>query len=44
MPETPLLSVKNLVLGVVRRGRQSTIIVDDVSFDIARGELFGIVG
>jgi len=44
MPETPLLSVKNLVLGVVRRGRASTIIVDDVTFDIAPGELFGIVG
>jgi oligopeptide/dipeptide ABC transporter ATP-binding protein len=44
MPEIPLLSVKNLVLGVVRRGRASTIIVDDVSFDIAPGELFGIVG
>lgn len=44
MPETPLLSVKNLVLGVVRRGRASTIIVDDVTFDIAAGALFGIVG
>lgn len=44
MSETPLLNVKNLVLGVVRRGRASTVIVDDVSFDIAAGELFGIVG
>jgi oligopeptide/dipeptide ABC transporter ATP-binding protein len=44
MTETPLLSVRNLVLGVVRRGRPSTIIVDDVTFDVAQGELFGIVG
>lgn len=40
----PLLSVTNLSLGVVRSGHRPTAIVDDISFEIARGERFGIVG
>jgi len=42
--ETPLLSVRNLSLGVQRKGRATTVIVDDISFDVAEGERFGIVG
>jgi oligopeptide/dipeptide ABC transporter ATP-binding protein len=41
---TPLLSVRHLSLGVQRKGRPTTVIVDDVSFDVAEGERFGIVG
>ncbi len=44
MSETPLLSVRNLSLGVRRKGRPTTVIVDDISFDVAEGERFGIVG
>jgi ABC-type glutathione transport system ATPase component len=44
MTETPLLSVRNLSLGVQRKGRATTVIVDDISFDVAEGERFGIVG
>ncbi|MBG6108942.1 ABC transporter ATP-binding protein [Frigoribacterium sp. CG_9.8] len=40
----PLLSVNNLSLGVVRSGHRPTVIVDDVSFTVAKGERFGIVG
>ena len=40
----PLLSVNNLSLGVVRSGHRPTMIVDDVSFAVAKGERFGIVG
>jgi ABC-type dipeptide/oligopeptide/nickel transport system ATPase component len=44
MSEAPLLSVRNLSLGVQRKGRPTTVIVDDISFDVAEGERFGIVG
>jgi oligopeptide/dipeptide ABC transporter ATP-binding protein len=44
MNETPLLSVRNLSLGVQRKGSPTTVIVDDISFDVAEGERFGIVG
>jgi oligopeptide/dipeptide ABC transporter ATP-binding protein len=44
MTEDPLLSVRNLSLGVPRRGGSATVIVDDISFDVAEGERFGIVG
>lgn len=44
MTEDPLLSVRNLSLGVRRKGRPATVIVDDISFDVAEGERFGIVG
>jgi len=44
MTEAPLLSVRNLSLGVQRKGRTTTVIVDDISFDVAEGERFGIVG
>lgn len=44
MATNSLLSVTNLTLGVVRSGHQPTAIVEDISFDIARGERFGIVG
>src|SRR6202044_2713980 len=44
MNEAPLLSVRNLSLGVRRKGRPATVIVDDISFDVAEGERFGIVG
>ncbi|MDQ1575220.1 MAG: peptide/nickel transport system ATP-binding protein [Microbacteriaceae bacterium] len=40
----PLLSVTSLTIGVRRPKRADTIIVDDLSFDIQRGERFGIVG
>jgi oligopeptide/dipeptide ABC transporter ATP-binding protein len=40
----PLLSVTSLTIGVRRPKRADTIIVDDMSFDIQRGERFGIVG
>lgn len=43
MPETPLLSVTDLTLGV-KRSDSSTLIVDGVSFDVATGDRFGIVG
>ncbi|WP_344793208.1 ABC transporter ATP-binding protein [Frondihabitans peucedani] len=39
-----LLNVENLTLGIRRKGRPDTIIVDDLSLDIASGERFGIVG
>ena len=41
---TPLLSVKSLTIGIRRPKSADTIIVDDLSFDIQRGERFGIVG
>ena len=44
MNEAPLLSVRNLSLGVRRKGRPATVIVDDISFDVAEGMRFGIVG
>ncbi|MDX6418344.1 MAG: peptide/nickel transport system ATP-binding protein [Trebonia sp.] len=44
MNEAPLLSVRHLSLGVQRKGRPTTLIVDDISFDVAEGERFGIVG
>jgi oligopeptide/dipeptide ABC transporter ATP-binding protein len=40
----PLLSVRNLSLGVQRKGRPTTLIVDDISFEVAEGERLGIVG
>jgi len=40
----PLLSVSALTLGVRRRGRPDTVIVEDLSIDIAPGERFGVVG
>ena len=36
--------MRNLSLGVQRKGRPTTVIVDDISFDVAEGERFGIVG
>jgi oligopeptide/dipeptide ABC transporter ATP-binding protein len=39
-----LLSVTSLTIGIRRPGGADTIIVNDVSFDIQRGERFGIVG
>jgi oligopeptide/dipeptide ABC transporter ATP-binding protein len=44
MSEDSLLSVRNLSLGVPRRGGPTSVIVDDISFDVAEGERFGIVG
>ena len=44
MTEEPLLSVRNLSLGVRRKGGPTTVIVDDISFDVAEGQRFGIVG
>jgi oligopeptide/dipeptide ABC transporter ATP-binding protein len=40
----PLLSVRSLTIGVRRPKSADTIIVDDLSFEIQRGERFGIVG
>ena len=39
-----LLSVRSLSIGVKRGSADPTVIVDDVSFDIAKGERFGVVG
>jgi oligopeptide/dipeptide ABC transporter ATP-binding protein len=44
MSEDSLLSVRNLSLGVPRRGGPTSVIVDDISFDVAESERFGIVG
>jgi oligopeptide/dipeptide ABC transporter ATP-binding protein len=41
---TPLLSVESLRVGIRRKGRPDTVIVDDVSFEIQKGERFGVVG
>ena len=38
------MAARNLSLGVKRKGRPTTVIVDDISFDVAEGERFGIVG
>ncbi len=40
----PLLGVTSLSIGIRRKGRPDTVIVDDVSFEIPVGERFGIVG
>ncbi|MBC7724083.1 MAG: ABC transporter ATP-binding protein [Burkholderiaceae bacterium] len=40
----PLLSVRSLSIGVTRGSTDPTLIVEDVSFDISKGERFGIVG
>ena len=40
----PLLDVKSLTIGLRRKNRPDTIIVEDLSLDIQRGERFGIVG
>ena len=43
MVNTPLLSVTDLALGV-KRSSSTTVIVDGVSFDVNKGDRFGIVG
>ncbi len=43
MSEQPLLSVSNLVVQFPNRGGVLTA-VDDVSFEVARGEVLGLVG
>jgi oligopeptide/dipeptide ABC transporter ATP-binding protein len=43
-PAPVLLAVERLTLGIRRRGGESTVIVDDLSFEILEGERFGIVG
>ncbi len=40
----PLLRVTDLRIGIPRRRGDDTVIVDDVSFDIAAGQRFGVVG
>lgn len=39
----PVLDVRNLSIGF-NSGRRSTVVVDDVSFSIERGEIFGLLG
>ncbi|MEO7125311.1 MAG: ABC transporter ATP-binding protein [Nakamurella sp.] len=41
--EKPLLEVSGLTVGV-RHGSSSTVLVDDVSFDVHAGEKYGLVG
>jgi peptide/nickel transport system ATP-binding protein len=43
MPETPTLSVRNLRVEFPTR-RGTLVAVDDISFDIAPGEVLGVVG
>ncbi|WP_380159148.1 ABC transporter ATP-binding protein [Kineococcus sp. R86509] len=43
-PLSPLLSVSSLSLGIRHRNRPDTVIVDDLSLEIAPGERFGVVG
>ena len=43
MTDHPLLSVKNLTVQFPARGALLTA-VDNVSFDLARGEVLGLVG
>ena len=40
----PLLSVESLTIGVRRPNREDVVIVDNLTFEIQRGERFGIVG
>ena len=40
---TPLLSVRNLRVEIPTR-RATLVAIDDVSFDIAQGEVLGVVG
>jgi len=40
----PLLVVDSLTIGIRRRGRPDTRIVEDLTFSVAEGERFGIVG
>jgi peptide/nickel transport system ATP-binding protein len=42
--DDPLLSVEDLRVVFTRRGEKSTVAVDEVSFDIRRGEHLGLVG
>ena len=39
-----LLTIESLTLGIRRKGRPDTVIVDDLSLSIAAGERFGVVG
>ncbi len=43
MTGAPLLELKNLSIGLPARSSSVTL-VDDVSFSILRGEMFGLVG
>ena len=40
----PLLSVRDLTVAFTRRGEPDTVAVDGVSFDVAPGEIVGLVG
>jgi peptide/nickel transport system ATP-binding protein len=40
----PLLSVRDLTVAFTRRGEPDTIAVDGVSFDVAPGQIVGLVG
>ena len=44
MSAVKLLTVTSLTVGIRRSGALATTIVNDISFDIASGERFGIVG
>ena len=42
--QNPLLSVKDVVIGIPHPRRETLIIVNKANFDIGNGEMVGIVG
>ena len=43
MPE-PAIRVRNLVKLYTRRGQPTVRAIDDLTFDVARGSIFGLLG
>jgi len=42
--QNPLLSVKDVIIGIPHRRRETLIIVNKANFDVSSGEMVGIVG